>query len=707
MINIITEDHTLLYSSLTMSVDYGMHLQPFVAFSLMALKERGLNELSWASKEYRCCLQQVEAGKSESYKLYVLFVGPRACPSIEASLKCKILFGIIRTVLGPYDLVYRGRDSPLQRISQSRSVLDAIVRRTNCLLSWEPALHWPLPLALPTVHCTLMQTGILFTSFNTILTEAYRDSMNQVCSQGIKTGPLQDITIDIITSTRMVAFLDAYLLDIASCEPNPKGILPRDYLSHANYISMLVHSSLYPKIHSILVDRWGDTCDFFNINAPQQDNSCTFNRFIHTLTKDREDTEDTVEVSKYFSKKYHIMNLTCQGSDVTSIVVQQTLDSHSDHNYEELRAPIFTIFYCVLMTSNLVQQLEQKYQNNLDEFASTVYETLHSFCFPRARDLFPVMFPPLYIQACHPLKAMTSHYLHAITHNKCLAFIVSNHTSKETLTHSVLGLLEEASRFLSPSKTQKNHESPNSEDSCSLDAQIHQMKTGVEAVRDSFMTMFCFRYNCMKAGYKFSIERQAGRTILFWMTYIDISDQISGAPILGKAKTKVSRQDGIPQEIIDYTHPGAYMATCFSVLKTPLHRTSIQDMCDNGTYSFTNGYFSDSDKLVRKSGLLGVGSFGRSSVESTPKRAGSNRRSLLGSSARKAYSLTNSTILDSQSPKQTVDMTKYYESYYQSATLIDMVAIFTSDTALEEATAYIIQVLDKMIQNRYAKGMFL
>lgn len=726
MINIITEDHTLLYSSLTMSIDYVMCLQPFVVFSLRVLKERGLKELSWESKEYRYCLQQIEVGKSESYKLYILFVAPRTCSAVEASVRCRILFGVIRTVLGPYDLVYRGRNSPLQQLSLSIPTLDAIVRRASCLLRWEPSMHWPLPLALSTVHYTLMQTGILFDSLSTILTEAYEDVKNQISSQDTGVDELQSLKANIITSTRVVAFLDTQLLDITSCELPPKGALPRDYLSHANYISMLVHSSLYPKLHSILTDKWGDSRDSPNTDTPQQDTTCIFNRFMCTS---EEKELDTMEVSEYFSKRYHIMNLTCQGNEVTGIVVQQTLDSHGGHTPEELRVPVFTLFYCVLMTSNLVQQLEQRYQNNLDKFALVVHETLHLHCFPRMRKLFPVMFPPIYIQACHPLKAMTSHYLHAITHNKCLAFIASNHTFKETLTHSVLSLLEEASCFLSPSKTQQSQDSSNGNDSCSLDAQINKMKIGVEAVRDTLMNMFYFRYNCMKTGYRFSIQKQEEKVIVFWMAYIHISDQIPGVSTLGRAKPKITKIDSLPQEIIDSTLPGTQMASCFTVLKTPLHQTNIQDMCTSGTYAFTNGYFSDTLQLLGKSGLLGMGTFGKSSVESTSKRsgsasknsikssqhtgstgqsrAGSNRRSLLGSSLRRTPSLTNSVILDTQSPKQVSETMRYYEAYYQTAHLIDMVATFTSDTSLEEATTYMIQILDKIVQNRYAKGMFL
>ncbi|EFO61592.1 Hypothetical protein GLP15_3553 [Giardia lamblia P15] len=724
MISVITEDHTLLYSSLTMSLDYSMYLQPLIAFSLTTLKEQNLGELSWESEEYRCCLQQVEAGKLESYKLYVLFVAPRTCPAAEASFRCRILFGVIRTVLGPYDFIYEGIHSPIQRLSQSIPVLNAVIRRVNCLLKWEPSLYWPLPLALPTIRCTLMQTGVLFSSLSTILTEAHKNVTDQMYTSSTK-ADCSDLRATIISSTRLAAFLDAHLLDITSCEPPPKGLLPRDYLSHSNYISMLVHSTLYTKLHSILTDKWGDSPEFPRTVTSQKDTGCILDKFIGSL---EEQDPSTTEASEYFSRSYHVMNLTCQGNEVTSIVVQQTLDSYGDHTTENLRVPVFTLFYCVLMTSNLVQQLEQRYHNNLETFAAVIHETLHSTCFQLARKLFPAMFPPLYIQVCHPLKALTSHYLHAVTHNKCLAFIASNHTFKETLTHSVYGLLEEASCFLPSPKSQRSHNSMNSEDEHSLNTQVHQLKTGVEATRIAFTSMFCFRHNCMGAGLRFSIQKKEDKIIVFWMTYIHIHDQMSGISVIGKAKTKVPKANSIPWEVIDHTIPGTQMASCFSVLKIPLHRTVIQSMCAGGTYSVTDGHFGaaqSSDRLE----LLVTGVSRRASFESTPKRstsasknsikasqhssgigqsrAGSNRRSLLGSAFRKTPSLISNVSLDTPSPSQAPEVTKWCEAHYQSAHLIDMVAVFTSDTSLDEATSYMVQILDKIVQNRYAKGMFL
>lgn len=728
MISIITEDHTLLYSSLTMSLDYSMYLQPLIAFSLTTLKEQNLGELSWESEGYRCCLQQVEVGRLESYKLYVLFVAPRACPAVEASFRCRILFGVIRTVLGPYDFIYEGLHSPMQRLSQSIPVLNAVMQRASRLLKWEPGLYWPLPLALPTIRCTLMQTGVLFNSLSTVLTEAHRDIMDQAYTSGAKADCL-DLRANIILSTRLVAFLDAHLLDITSCEPPPKGLLPRDYLSHSNYISMLAHSTFYSKLHSILTDKWGDDPEFPRTTTSQKDAGCILDKFMGSL---EEQDLNTVEVSEYFSKSYHIMNLTCQGSEVTGIVVQQALDSYSysDHTAENLRIPVFTLFYCVLMTSNLVQQLEQRYQNNLEAFATVVHETLHSTCFQRARKLFPAMFPPLYIQACHPLKAMTSHYLHAVSRNKCLAFIASNHTFKETLTHSVHGLLEEASCFLPSSESQRSHNSMSSENECSLvDTQICQLRTGVEAIRAAFTSMFFFRHNCMGAGLRFSVQKREDKMMVFWMTHIHIYDQMPGVTGTGKTKTKAPRADSVPWEIIDHTIPGAQMASCFSVLKIPLHRTLIQSMCASGTYPVTNGYSGDSTQSLDRSELLATGASGRASFESTPKRstsasrnsvkasqhsggagqsrAGSNRRSLLGSAFRRTPSLANSVVLDVPSPSQAPEVAKWCEAHYKSAHLIDMVAVFTSDTSLNEATSYIVQVLDKIVQNRYAKGMFL
>lgn len=719
MINIITEDHTLLYSSLTMSLDYSMYLQPLIAFSLTALKERGLKELSWESEEYRCCLQQVEIGRSESYKLYILFIAPGACTAIEASLRCRILFGVIRTILGPYDLVYRGVHSPLQQLSQPISVLDAVMQRTSCLLRWEPGLSWPLPLALPTIHCTLMQTGMLFNSLGTILTETHRDVMSQACTLDARVDSLQDLRANIILSTRIVAFLDTQLLDITSCEPSPKGILPRDYLSHADYLSMLVHSSLYTKLHSILTDKWGDSKDFSTVN-PQKDANCILDKFIGVAEEKELDSE---EVSEYFHRGHHVMNLTCQGSEVTSIIVRQTLGSQDDHGVEKLRSPIFTLFYCVLMTSNLVQQLEQRYQNDLEAFASVVQETLHSGCFPRARELFSVMFPPLYIQACHPLKAMTAHYLHAVTHNKCLAFIASNHTSKETLTHSILGLLEEASYFMPPSDPQQSRDSLSNEESCPPDMQIHQMRAGVESVKTTLVSMFCFRHNCMEAGLRFSARKQKDKMIVFWMTYIYISDQTPGVQTPGKTKAKGPRMDSVPQEIVDYTIPGTQMASYFTILKTPLYRRNIQDMCISGTYPSNNGYFSDSTQppgteASRKASLdltpKRSTSTSKSSMKSSQhnssagqSRAGSAKRSLLRSVLRKTSPPTNSVIVDALSPSQAPEITRYYEAYYQAAHFIDMVAAFTGDTVLEEATSYMAQIFSKIVQNRYARGMFL
>lgn len=330
---------------------------------------------------------------------------------------------------------------------------------------------------------------------------------------------------------------------------------------------MLAHSTFYSKLHSILTDKWGDDPEFPRTTTSQKDAGCILDKFMGSL---EEQDLNTVEVSEYFSKSYHIMNLTCQGSEVTGIVVQQALDSYSysDHTAENLRIPVFTLFYCVLMTSNLVQQLEQRYQNNLEAFATVVHETLHSTCFQRARKLFPAMFPPLYIQACHPLKAMTSHYLHAVSRNKCLAFIASNHTFKETLTHSVHGLLEEASCFLPSSESQRSHNSMSSENECSLvDTQICQLRTGVEAIRAAFTSMFFFRHNCMGAGLRFSVQKREDKMMVFWMTHIHIYDQMPGVTGTGKTKTKAPRADSVPWEIIDHTIPGAQMASCFSVLK--------------------------------------------------------------------------------------------------------------------------------------------
>ena len=146
-------------------------------------------------------------------------------------------------------------------------------------------------------------------------------------------------------------------------------------------------------------------------------------------------------------------------------------------------------------------------------------------------------------------------------------------------------------------------------------------------------------------------------------------------------------------------------------------------MCISGTYPSTNGYFSDSTQLS------GTETSRRVSLDLTPKRststskssikssqhnssagqsrAGSAKRSLLRSVLRKTSSLTNSVIVDALSPSQAPETMRYYEAHYQAAHLIDMVAAFTGNTVLEEATSYMTQIFSKIVQNRYARGMFL
>lgn len=110
---------------------------------------------------------------------------------------------------------------------------------------------------------------------------------------------------------------------------------------------MLAHSTFYSKLHSILTDKWGDDPEFPRTTTSQKDAGCILDKFMGSL---EEQDLNTVEVSEYFSKSYHIMNLTCQGSEVTGIVVQQALDSYSysDHTAENLRF----LFYTFLLRAN-------------------------------------------------------------------------------------------------------------------------------------------------------------------------------------------------------------------------------------------------------------------------------------------------------------------------------------------------------------------